>query len=395
MFKNTNMKAFKNVAKSLFLRISSFWKRHKQNVHSIPLRAFDLHIKKIEQCRRKKTTYRKTVDPSIAFLYKSSITQSWNKLHKKQSSKMQAWIQKWRLQECAKITAVPVLENCRNRTLIQFLCEHFAACDLHIKKIEQCRRKKTIYWKNEEEEDEEKKRIENLSKFCSKLAASHRAEINRIQNQSLKTEAWTQEQKKLQPECAKITVLLPATRHAILFTLLRFANAAARRRASKIEKQKSIQNLPKSYIRATSHKARRICTKKTKKKGKIKIKMHHTKLKKNCTTNQSLKNRNMDTKNQKKKREKKEAIKPSRRGCATDRCLINAEITKLQPKAKAKHARETTSKAIRSKSVCTALNKPALFALHKAGCPVTAIITIRLPSLVTAVNGGQSTIRLS
>jgi hypothetical protein len=171
MFKNTNMKAFKNVAKSLFLRTSSFWKRHKQNVHSIPLRAFaafDLHIKKIEQCRRKKTTYRKTVDPSIAFLYKSSITQSWNKLHKKQSLKMQAWIQKWRLQECAKITAVPVLENCRNRTLIQFLCEHFAACDLHIKKIEQCRRKKTIYWKNEEEEDEEK----NASKTCLSSAVN-------------------------------------------------------------------------------------------------------------------------------------------------------------------------------------------------------------------------------
>lgn len=247
MFKNTNMKAFKNVAKSLFLRTSSFWKRQKQNVHSIPLRAFaafDLHIKKIEQCRRKKTTYRKTVDPSIAFLYKSSITQSWNKLHKKQSLKMQAWIQKWRLQECAKITAVPVLENCRNRTLIQFLCEYFAACDLHIKKIEQCRRKKTIYWRNEEEEDEEKKRIENLSKFCSKLAASHRAEINRIQNQSLKTETWTQEQKKLQPECAKITVLLPATRHVILFTLLRFANAAARRRASKIESKKASRICP-------------------------------------------------------------------------------------------------------------------------------------------------------
>ncbi len=197
MFKNTNMKAFKNVAKSLFLRTSSFSKLHRQNVHSIPLRvfaAFDFHIKKIEQCRRKKTTYRKTVHPSIAFLYKSSITQSWNKLHKKQSLKMQAWIQKWRLQECAKITAVPVLETCRNRTLIQFLCEYFAACDLHIKKIEQCRRKKTTYWKNEEEEEEEK-RIENLSEFCSKLAESHKAEINRTKNQSLKTEAWTQELK--------------------------------------------------------------------------------------------------------------------------------------------------------------------------------------------------------
>jgi hypothetical protein len=59
-----------------------------------------------------------------------------------------------------------------------------------MKKIEKCRRKKTIYWKDEEEaEEEEKKRIENLSKFCSKLAASHKAEINRTKNQSLKTEA--------------------------------------------------------------------------------------------------------------------------------------------------------------------------------------------------------------
>jgi hypothetical protein len=69
------------------------------------------------------------------------------------------------------------------------LSEYFAACDLHIKKIEQCRRKKTIYWKNGVEEEEEEKRIENLSKFCSKLPASHKAEINRTKNQSLKTEA--------------------------------------------------------------------------------------------------------------------------------------------------------------------------------------------------------------
>lgn len=380
MFKNTNMKAFKNVAKSLFLRISSFWKRHKQNVHSIPLRAFDLHIKKIEQCRRKKTTYRKTVDPSIAFLYKSSITQSWNKLHKKQSSKMQAWIQKWRLQECAKITAVPVLENCRNRTLIQFLCEHFAACDLHIKKIEQCRRKKTIYWKNEEEEDEEKKRIENLSKFCSKLAASHRAEINRIQNQSLKTEAWTQEQKKLQPECAKITVLLPATRHAILFTLLRFANAAARRRASKIEKQKSIQNLPKSYIRAASHKAKRICTKKRslrkpkhgdkkpKKKGKKKNASH--KAEKKLHKKPMLKKTETWIQKTKKREKTKEAFKPSRRRCATDRSLINAETTghKAPTKSKACARDNEQSDSKQKRLHCTEQARSLCSAQSRVSC---------------------------
>jgi hypothetical protein len=104
----------------------------------------------------------------------------------------------------------------------------------------------------------------------------------------------------------------------------------------------------------------------------------------------------MDTKNQKKKKKKNEAFKPLRRGCATDRCLINAEIYRSQnSNQKQACARDNEQKRIRSKSVCTALNKPAPFALHKAGSPVTAIITIRLPSLVTAVNKGQSTIRLS
>jgi hypothetical protein len=72
----------------------------------------------------------------------------------------------------------------------------------------------------------------------------------------------TRTKKSCKQSVPKSLFLLPATRHVILFTLLRFANAAARRRASKIENMKSIQNLPKSYIRAASHKAKRICTKK-------------------------------------------------------------------------------------------------------------------------------------
>jgi hypothetical protein len=56
-------------------------------------------------------------------------------------------------------------------------------------------------------------------------------------------------------------------------------------------------------------------------KERKKKKMHHTKLKKPETCIQKTK---------KKKRKKTEAFKPSRRGCATDRCLINAEIDRSQ-----------------------------------------------------------------
>jgi hypothetical protein len=199
MFKNTNMKAFKNVAKSLFLRTSSFWKLHKLHKRSFNSSASICGIWSSHQEDRTMQTQEGPIEKRWIHPLPSCIKTPSLKaeIHctKKLSLKMQAWIQKRRLQECAKFTAVPVLENCRNRTLIQFLWEYFAACDLHIKKIEQWRRKKTIYWKTEEEE-EKKKRIENLSKFCNKLAASHKAEINRTKNQSLKSEAWTQEQKK-------------------------------------------------------------------------------------------------------------------------------------------------------------------------------------------------------
>jgi hypothetical protein len=85
----------------------------------------------------------------------------------------------------------------------------------------------------------------------------------------------------------KSLFLLPGTRHVILITLLRFANAASRRRASKIEKQKSIQNLPKSHIRAASLKAKRICTEKKRlkktQKWRQKTKKERKKIEKNAS----------------------------------------------------------------------------------------------------------------
>jgi hypothetical protein len=104
-------------------------------------------------------------------------------------------------------------------------------------------------------------------------------------------------------------------------------------------------------------------------------------------------------KTKKKKKIKTEVFKPSRRGCATDRCLINAEIYRSQSSNQKQSMRERRRRAKRFEAKAFALHctgqARSPFALHKAGSPVTAIITIRLPMLVTAVNGGQSTIRLS
>jgi hypothetical protein len=68
--------------------------------------------------------------------------------------------------------------------------------------------------------------------------------------------------------------------------------------------------------------------------------MHHTKLKKNCTKNQSLKKPKHGYKKPKKKRKKKEAFKPSLRGCATDQCLIIAEIDRSQSSNQKQSTRE-------------------------------------------------------
>jgi hypothetical protein len=124
-------------------RLLKYWKRHTQN---------------------------KTSKPCL--LHTSCVTESGNKLHRKQCLKLQTWksSRMWR-NHCSYEPAAS--ENCTNRTFIQFLCEYLRHLIFTSRRSNNAdARRRPI----------EKQWIHPLP-FCTK-APSHKAEINCTKNKA-------------------------------------------------------------------------------------------------------------------------------------------------------------------------------------------------------------------